>query len=283
MINMNKYKIIFTDIDDTLNPKNKEVSEYTKNVCQKIIESGTLIVVNSGRSISYCLKKSKEANLSRYIIGSNGAEVYDYQTKQAIFTQPIPNDLIIEISKYCEETNTTLILNSLEKRFCNNKEYNYNDEPVIYYEDIHSVLKENQINQLVILSHNFDRMLLLPNLFKEKYPTLKIVHSSKALSEQKRITGKEYYHDIVLENTSKSRGIVELLDYLNINSEEAISIGDGYDDIGSTDVVGTSIAMGNANTLLKESSTYITDTALNDGAAKMLEKLCLNENNQVAK
>lgn len=278
MVVMNKYKIIFTDIDDTLNPKNEKVSEYTKEVCQKIIASGTLIVINSGRSISYCLKKSKEAHLSRYIIGSNGAEVYDYQAKKAIFTQPIPNDLIIEISKYCQETNTTLILNSLEKRFCNSKNYKYNDEPVTYYEDIHSVLKTNKINQIIILSHNYDRMLLLPNLFKEKYPTLKIVHSSKALSDQKRIPNKEYYHDIVLENTSKSRGIVELLDYLNISSEEAISIGDGYDDVGSTDVVGTSIAMGNANTLLKESSTYITDTASNDGAAKMLEKLCLKKN-----
>ncbi len=41
------------------------------------------------------------------------------------------------------------------------------------------------------------------------------------------------------------------------------------------DVVGTSIAVENANPTLKEISTYITDTAENDGPAKILEKLCL--------
>ena len=41
------------------------------------------------------------------------------------------------------------------------------------------------------------------------------------------------------------------------------------------DVVGTSIAVGNANEKLKEIATYIADTVQNDGVAKMLEKLLL--------
>jgi hydroxymethylpyrimidine pyrophosphatase-like HAD family hydrolase len=118
-------------------------------------------------------------------------------------------------------------------------------------------------------------MLVLPNLFKEKFPNLKVVHSSIGLIEEKRTKGKEYYHDLVLENTAKSTGIIELLDYLGIDPEDAIAIGNGYDDIPMCDVVGTSIAVGNANQTLKEIATYITDTAENDGAAKILEKLCL--------
>ena len=95
-------------------------------------------------------------------------------------------------------------------------------------------------------------MLVLPNLFKEKFPSLKVVHSSIGLIEEKREKGKEYFHDLVLENTAKSTGIVELL-------------------------VGTSVAVENANQTLKETATYITDSAENDGVAKILEKLCLKE------
>ena len=87
----------------------------------------------------------------------------------------------------------------------------------------------------------------------------------------------DYYHDLVLENTAKSTGIVELLDYLGIDNERAIAIGNGYDDICMCDVVGTSVAVENANQILKQSATYITDTAANDGVAKILEKLCLKE------
>ena len=98
------------------------------------------------------------------------------------------------------------------------KEYKYNTEPATYFEDIDELLDKTQINQIIILSSNFDRMLVLPNMFKEKFPSLKVVHSSIGLIEEKREPGKEYYHDLVLENTAKSTGIVELLDYLGIDS-----------------------------------------------------------------
>ena len=120
-------------------------------------------------------------------------------------------------------------------------------------------------------------MLVLPHMFKEKYPNLKVVHSSVSLIEEKRVPGKEYYHDLVIENTAKSTGIVELLDYLDIDSDRAIAIGNGYDDICMCDVVGTSVAMENANPILKEIATYITDTTENDGVAKILEKLCFDQ------
>lgn len=273
---MNKYDIVFVDIDDTLNPSNEPVSEYTKQVMTKLKENGIKVVVNTGRSATYAINKSKEANLSEYVISSNGSEVYNYEKKEIVFSKPIPKEQIKKIYEYVESTKMTIILNSIENRYINTKEYKYNTEPATYFEDIDKLLDEVVINQIIILSSNFDRMLVLPHMFKEKYPNLKVVHSSVSLVEETRIPGKEYYHDIVIENTAKSTGIVELLDYLNIDSERAIAIGNGYDDICMADVVGTSVAVENANAILKEVATYITDTTENDGVAKILEKLCFD-------
>ena len=272
-----KEEIYISDIDDTLNPSNGQVTEYTKEVMKKLKEKGIKVVVNTGRSAKYAIEKSIEAGLSEYIISSNGAEVYNYHERKEIFSKPIDNKDIKNIYEYCITHNMTIILNSLEKRFINIKDYKYNNEPAIYFEDINEVINNNKINQLVILSSNFDRMLVLPNMFKEKFPSLKVVHSSIGLIEEKREPGKEYYHDLVLENTAKSTGIVELLDHLNIDSEKAIAIGNGYDDICMCDVVGTSVAVENANQTLKEIATYITDSSENDGVAKILEKLCLED------
>ena len=274
---MKNYEIVFVDIDDTLNPSNGKVSEYTKEVMKKLKDKGIKVVVNTGRSAKYAIEKSIEAGLSEYTISSNGAEVYNYYERKEIFSKHIKNEDIKAIYDYCITHNMTIILNSLENRFINIKDYKYNSEPAIYFENIDEVLAEHKINQLVVLSSNFDRMLVLPNLFKEKFPSLKIVHSSIGLIEEKREKNKEYYHDLVLENTAKSTDIVELLEYLNIDSENAIAIGNGYDDICMCDVVGTSVAVGNANHTLKETATYITDNTENDGVAKILEKLCLAE------
>lgn len=274
---MNKYEIVFVDIDDTLNPSNGSTSEYTKEVMKRLKEKGIKVVVNTGRSAKYAIEKSLEAGLSEYIISSNGAEVYNYHERKEIFSKPIDKEDIKNIYEYCITHNMTIILNSVEKRFINIKDYKYNNEPAVYFDNIDEILDNNRINQLVVLSSNYDRMLVLPNLFKEKFPKLKVVHSSSGLIEEKREKNKEYYHDLVLENTAKSTGIVELLDYLGIDSENAIAIGNGYDDICMCDVVGTSIAVDNANHVLKESATYITDSVENDGAAKILERLCLKE------
>ncbi len=274
---MNKYDIVFCDIDDTLNPSNGKTTEYTREVMKKLKDKGIKVVVNTGRSAKYAVEKSIEAGLSEFVISSNGAEVYNYHERKEIFSKPISNDDILAIYDYCVTHNMTIILNCLEKRYINIKDYKYNNEPAIYFEDINEVINNNKINQLVILSSNFDRMLVLPSMFKEKFPSLKVVHSSIGLIEEKREPGKEYYHDLVLENTAKSTGIVELLDYLGLDSEKAIAIGNGYDDICMCDVVGTSVAVENANQTLKEVATYITESAANDGVAKILEKLCLED------
>ncbi len=272
---MTKYKIVFVDIDDTLNPSNGEVSPHTKDIMTKLKEKNIPVVINSGRSAQYAITKSMEANLSNYVISSNGAEVYDYHNDVIIFEQSIPPKTIKAVYKFCEKHDLTLILNSVKERFININNYNYNSEPATYFEDIDEVINNHNINQLIVLSKNFDRMLVIPNMFKEEFPNLKVVHSSLALIEDHRVKGKEYYHDLVLENTAKSTGIVELLDYLNIDPEEAIAIGNGYDDICMTDVVGTSVAMGNAVARMKEASTYITKEVTEDGVADILEKLCL--------
>ena len=273
-----KKKIIFVDIDDTLNPSNGSASEYTINVMDRLKEKGYIIVVNTGRSTKYAVEKSIEAHLSNYVISSNGAEVYDYEKRKVIFEQSIPKKIIKSVYDYCVETGLTLILNSLEKRFINITDYKYNNEPAIYFDNIDKVLKDNKINQLVILSKNYDRMLVIPNMFKEKFPTLKVVHSSIGLIEGKRVRNKEYYHDLVMEHTAKSTGLVELLDYLGLTIDDAIVIGNGYDDQCMFDVVDTSIAVKNANDVLRNSATYIAEEAKDDGVAKILEKLLLSKN-----
>ena len=85
------------------------------------------------------------------------------------------------------------------------------------------------------------------------------------------VTSSSSYNELINQN------IDGMCEYLNIDSENAIAIGNGYDDICMCDVVGTSVAVGNANNVLKEAATYITDNTENDGVAKILEKLCLED------
>lgn len=273
----NKYKIVFLDIDDTLNVTNGEVSEYAKKVLKNIKKKGIKLVVCTGRSLPYAIAKAKEADLSDIVISSNGAEIYNYETKEIINEKNIKDEDVLAIYDYAKTHDMSVVLNCLNKRFVNIKDFKYNKEPAIYFDNIEKILKDNKVNQMVLLSKKFDRMLVLPSLFREKYPNIRIVHSSKSLVEEKRHKGKEYYHDLVVERTSKGNGVVEVLDYLNIDSGEAICCGNGYDDISMVDVVGLSIAPDNACQKLKDISTYVAESVEKDGVIKVLEKLLLQK------
>lgn len=273
----NKYKIAFVDIDDTLNSKDKPISEYTKEVMTELKNKGIKVVANTGRSVQYAINKSLEANLSEYTISSNGSEVYNYQEDKIIFSKPIDSKDVKYIYDYCNNHDLVVILNTFYNRFINIEDDNYNDESVTYIKNIDEVLKNNKVNQIVILSTNFERMLVLPNLFKEKCPSLKTVHSSNALSTGEREKNKQYYHNIIIENTSKGTGIVELLDYLKIAKREAIAIGNSFDDLSMYDSVGTTIAVSNSDQRLKDIANIIADTAENDGVAKILKELFIDE------
>ena len=142
---MSKYKIIFVDIDDTLNPSNGKVSEYTKEIMKKIKDKGIKIIINTGRSAQYAIEKSKEAGLTNIVVSSNGSEIYNYEEDKIIYSNPIPKENVKEVYDYCQKLNIKLILNTINKRFINVDNYNYNSEPVEYFSDIDELLDNNEV------------------------------------------------------------------------------------------------------------------------------------------
>ena len=44
-----KYKIVFIDIDDNLNPSNGKASQYTKDVMTRLKEKGIKVVIDSNK------------------------------------------------------------------------------------------------------------------------------------------------------------------------------------------------------------------------------------------
>lgn len=81
------------------------------------------------------------------------------------------------------------------------------------------------------------------------------------------------FMDISTSSTSKGKSIEYLLAYLHMNREDAIAIGDGVNDLSMFEAVGTKVAMGNADSFLKEKADYITLSNDENGVAYYLENL----------
>ena len=83
--------------------------------------------------------------------------------------------------------------------------------------------------------------------------------------------------EFTAQRADKGLGVLALAKAKGIKPEEIIAIGDSENDLAMLKVVGLPVAMGNAVDSVKAVAKYITDTNINDGVAKMIEKFILQE------
>lgn len=100
----------------------------------------------------------------------------------------------------------------------------------------------------------------------EKNTSLNITHILKTGIYRDNIIDKEYeYLDISPAKCSKGHALTTLSKYLNLNTQDILSIGDNLNDIDMFNVSNFSVAVNNAHDLVKKSANYITHNSASDG------------------
>mgnify|MGYP001774052373 FL=1 len=82
---------------------------------------------------------------------------------------------------------------------------------------------------------------------------------TNATSNMRLTRWSPHFVDAFPRHGGKARAVRRLLDEYGIAPDEAICFGDGGNDLEMFGVVGTSIAMGNANDDVREQADYVTD------------------------
>ena len=74
---MRRIKMIGLDLDGTLLNTKKELTEYTKEILTRAIESGVTILTATGRPYTGIPEELREFPGMRYALTSNGARIID--------------------------------------------------------------------------------------------------------------------------------------------------------------------------------------------------------------
>lgn len=262
---LNNIKIIFSDIDGTMCNSEKQVTEYTKNIINRINAKGINIVLCSGRTNLDMRELSKMINASKYVISCNGAFVYNYQDDVDIYKSAMKKESIENIWKFCKKENIELILESKKVRYTNFKNHKK---------------KYIEINDIEDISEESIFQVVMNNVETEKRKEIEkfLLRNEEIWSANHGINkSNKYYYDVNNKNIDKGIGIQQLINSLGIKKEETIGFGDGVNDYAMFRECGISVAMENAEKELKNVANYITLTNNEDGVAKFIEKYILEE------
>ena len=265
------YKIIFADIDGTIRNSKREISQRTKDDIEKLGKMGVEVILCSGRPRCEVERVSRECKASRYIISSNGAEVYDYISKKVIYRNMVDIKAIIELYEIANKEDCIFVMNSGNVRIVNR--YKYKDETeVIPKEGIISAAYNNNIMQCTIIDKDLEKMRKVrENILNIQ--DIRIINESKCFNDKSIIPNDSIYCDVVDKNTSKGIAAEKICEILGTNKEDTVGIGDSYNDLELLEHVGYSVAMKNSVRGLKSKVDEVTNTNDLDGAAEFFEKL----------
>lgn len=275
------YKMVCIDMDGTLLGKRKSISEESKKVIKEVANKGVQVVITTGRLYNNAAYYSELVGASAAVIAGNGAVVREKRSSDIIFKSKINENTCKKLLKIADKCGVVLHLHTIDKIITNSYISNLITRIVIpgiknkdFSIGVETIKGEEKWSEELNKYKGEITKCIMFSIFPERTEMFR--------KELDNIDDIVYYSsgnrsiEINAHGVSKGNGVKILADHYGIKREEIICIGDNENDISMIEYAGLGIAMGNAIDKLKEKANYITDTNVNDGVRKALEKFILN-------
>lgn len=269
------YKLIFSDLDQTLIVKN-HIPTFNLESIKKAKEKGVKFIISTGRNYDYMchlLKELETENLeNEYTICNSGSTIYENKNKNLIYFKGIDNETLNLVFEYGKKINEIFIMfDTFNGTFLYNED-KLDKENMKYfkYKVIKNIddIKNTEIIRIVFSKND---LKFLKNIEKE-------------IKKDKNFENKVSYYisaNRFLEfnafGVSKGEALKWLSNYLKVDIKETIAIGDNYNDESMIKEAGLGCCVKSANDDIKKISKYICEKDYFEGSVKeIIDKFILN-------
>ncbi|WP_040208829.1 Cof-type HAD-IIB family hydrolase [Neobacillus jeddahensis] len=257
------YKLIILDIDGTILPHGRMLSQATKDAIQQLREKNFKVVIATGRAPYFSESIIKDTGVNSMIF-FNGA--YALHEGKEIYKSSIDKTLLKKVNRLSNDNQHPLTFLSGSSFRATNINH-----PFVVEAYQHDPWKpelappqfwmDQEIYQLFLhcdIEEEYSYQTMIPELDFRRWTS----------------TGARTC-DVNLSNSNKAVGVTKLLERIGIAPDEAVAFGDGLNDIEMLSLVGMGVAMGSAREEVKQVAKMVTLTAEEDGVRYGLERLGL--------
>ncbi|ANN64039.1 Cof-type HAD-IIB family hydrolase [Brachyspira hyodysenteriae] len=245
---MNNIQLIATDLDGTLLNNNHQISEYNKNIIKAASKKGIKTILSTGRPTSAAIKFLYDLDIDTELISFNGAMITD-KNSNIIYQENLNPKIGIELINIAKKYNIYhqgFLGDRWNIGFFDNKWTNF-------------YISIAQIDNYIIGFDNIEDFSFSKFMFIGENHILKNI-----AEELNRTFGNSIYYafsrPVYLEvhspNASKANALKYLADKYNINSDNIMAFGDNNNDLEMLEFVGISVAVENAEDIVKLKSLY---------------------------
>ncbi|RWR12519.1 Cof-type HAD-IIB family hydrolase [Siminovitchia fortis] len=280
-------KCIATDMDGTLLNASQEVSEENKLAIEAARKQGIDFLVATGRSyhdLRYVLDK---VGIRCPAICLNGAEIRDAEGNvefgiglEAVIAEKVAYVLDNADMYYELYTSNGTYTTNYEKGIQAVMDIYRTANPSIEVSKLRQRVEKRFKKRLIKIVDDFDDVFGSEDITTYKFFGFSkdqslLVEVSKRLEQINGITvttsGRQNI-EITHKNAKKGNALKRYTEKRGISLEETMALGDNYNDLSMLEMVGHSVAMGNAEKEIKDTCRYVTGLNTEDGVAEAIYK-----------
>lgn len=253
-------KLVFFDIDGTLLDHDKKLPKSTKDAIFSLKKQGVNVAIATGRAPFMYENLRAELDINTFVSFNGQYVVYD---GEVIYTNPLDSEKLDELREFALLKNHPLVYMNAEYMRSNVENHPY------IHKSISSLKFDHPHYEPDFLAN---REIYQTLLFCIKEEERQYAH---AFPSFQFIRWHEFSTDIIPYGGSKAEGIKKIMEAMRVNREDVYAFGDGLNDAEMLDFVGTGVAMGNAEEIIKERADIVTKSVDEDGIAHGLELIGL--------
>ena len=275
-------RMVGLDLDGTLFNSRKELTEHTRQVLERAIARGIVIVPATGRPRTGLPGVLAEMDGIRYAIVTNGAAVYDLKENRCIYEKYMDKEASAELLRrtrdlqtvqgafvgpwgYMEEIDRQRIeqLSLVEEM----KNYLRSSRKVV--DSLPEfVLRETQGPQKLV-------MMFLKDQNGQPIDSEEAVRITEEYEQFAFVSGGVGNIEIMDRAVGKGTALLELGRQLGIGQEEIMAVGDSENDLDMIRKAGLGVAMANSEEIVCRHADVLTLSNDEDGAAAAIEQYVL--------
>ncbi|WP_017496391.1 Cof-type HAD-IIB family hydrolase [Flavobacterium sp. WG21] len=271
MTKLKNIKVVVTDLDGTLlNPQHR-ISDYTKSIFQELHHQNYLIIVATGRHHLDAMAIIETLEIPVYLVSSNGARIHSPE-REELFAFDLKSDVVKAALDVEIDPEITVVLfkenvwqtNRINERLnAFQAELKYRPELVDY-----KTLEDFAAIKIFFSHENHEKLVALKETI--------LANSSSDLHHAFSLPTCLEFMD---KSVDKAVSIQRVLEKEGFSLEEAVSFGDGFNDVQMLSATGKGLIMGNAPVLLKETlpDLEVIKTNAEDGVANYIASKILNK------
>lgn len=270
-------KMIGLDLDGTLLNSKKELTEYTRDVLEKALAQGIVVIVSTGRAITAIPQEILCIPGMKYAVTANGARVLELTKNEVLIENTISVETAKQALEVLEDYNAIKEIfvegrcYSSEKELKSIEDYFSNPSMADYI--LNSRTHVPDVKQVLLELHSpVEKVQGVFKYMEERAEALKRLQEIPGMAITDALGNNL---EMNKEGTDKGSALLQLGELLGIKQEEIMACGDGMNDYEMLKAVGFAVAMENASEQLKLIADYVTTNNDNEGVAKAIETFAL--------